>query len=164
MSRRQYFPGRVYLVPTVELPVCGKQCPCVVLHQHVGDISGEDHQHIDLRFASDEVLYELLTVMGGDLVACKPSPVVMREMLCYRAHAPVINYNRPQRASFLALQRNSVGLVMRNMVCPHQGCDLSQAARIKKQGEEVVVCPCHGLQWSVESGRLVRRLPKKTPA
>ena len=158
-----YIIGQKYLVPTVLLwcPKLKRSIRFVVLHEHVGDISGELHQHIDLRFSPDFALQFLKEVMNGsDILACDPQKVTMKEMTCVRQFS-VKHISNDQRHGFFLLQEMCQNRVNTCNICPHQGFDLSTISATKIRGKEVLICPCHGLTWSVETGRMVKRKPRK---
>jgi nitrite reductase/ring-hydroxylating ferredoxin subunit len=157
--------GEKYLVPTVELPIGNKNITFVVLHQHVSDIGNEDHQHLDLRFISGQDLEYIKRYYGEDFLiefrACEPRPVTMREMVLHRQHVQ-IKFFGDSRPSFMKLQKMAEKFTKTCDKCPHQGCDLSEAPVTKVGAKKVVVCPCHGLRWSLDTGELVKRIPRKS--
>lgn len=160
-----YEVGKTYLVPTADLMLNGRSVTFVLLGNHVGEFSQEDHSHLDRQFIPDDVLAEIREIRGGDqMIAGPPTHQrVLREMVCLRPYVPIQHYPENVRWKFMAIQKTCQTKTMTGLVCPHQGCDLSQVPTSKVKGEEVVVCPCHGLRWSVETGKMAPRLPRKTP-
>lgn len=156
--------GKTYLLPTTELLIDGLLVTVVIMHDHVGDISGERHQHVDMQFLPEEALHIVRGKINEDIFACAPHDVVMREVVCQRPFQHIKSYRSESRDKFLEVQRRCQDRVMADNICPHQGCDLSHTPPIRAaNGKEVLVCPCHGLRWSTETGELVPRIPRKTP-
>jgi len=157
--------GQTYLLPTIQMMIEDRLVRFVVLHEHVGDISGRSHQHLDMRFVPDDVLETLNELSGPDFVsqilACTSRPVTMQEMVCVRKHTPIKTFRKELRDGFMLLQNKHKNLKKTCSVCPHQGCNLKDVPVTKIGSKEVVVCPCHGLTWSASTGEMVRRVPRK---
>lgn len=152
----KYIVGQTYEVPTIEL---GGNV-FVVLHEHIGDITGRAHQHVDLRFLSD---YELdcLGWERDEIFACSPQPTIMRNMICQSEYIPIKHFQEHHRSGFMQLQQIHQSKTMNCGVCPHQGCDLTGLEPVKVQGQNALVCPCHGLTWSIKTGKMLKRIPRK---
>lgn len=154
----KYIVGESYDLPCVFL----SNIWFVVLHRHVGDISGEEHLHLDLRFVSDDDLKKI-EMRRDQILACGVVPVSIRSMVCCSSYVPIKHFAGESRSKFLKLQRANAKNKMMCGVCPHQGCNLDfvDPVRIGKH-KDALVCPCHGLTWSGETGNMIRRVPKVT--
>lgn len=148
--------GCAYEVPTINYD----GTTFVVLHEHLGEISGKVHQHIDLRFLPNSEI-ERRNWQRDAIYACMPQPVIMRKMVCYSTYTPIKTFSEHHRADFMKTQKLVQNRTMKCRVCPHQGYDLSKVPNSKINGKDVVVCPCHGITWDVQTGSMVRRLPRK---
>ena len=151
----KYQVGKTYLVPCIKLPIDGRAYWLAILDYHRGDITGKDHYHIDVRFVSDFLLAKLGHDRSVALAANGPRPVEMVFRKCRHDYVPIENFigtEIPSDRAFAILERRNKKKTLNcsTMKCPHQGCDLSGLG----DGKEVV-CPCHGLRWSLEDGRLL---------
>lgn len=147
----KYEIGKSYSLPCIKLKVGKRYFWFVILHAHLGEISGEWHRHIDVRFTSNYVLGQM-DVERTDVVACGMNgKTVQRRMVCKHEYAP-IKHRDPVTSRFKKLQGlcKNMKLDTDTMKCPHQGCDLS-----KLQGQTSVVCPCHGVEWSLKDGSMI---------
>ena len=128
-----------------------------ILHTHVGDQTGTEHHHLDMRFMSNYLLRRL-GLSPDTVVGAAPVPIEIARVRCFRAYIPTVKHMHLDSAdSFVNLQKQESGKVMTCNKCPHQGCDLSSVLPNKVNGQFVLTCPCHGLQWSTDTGRLVPR-------
>jgi len=152
--------GRNYTRPCIKLPVTnGVNFWFAILHTHYGDISGEEHHHLDMRFIPDRIL-RLLESSPNSILACGTENKVEKKIRrCVREAATVEleALSTKQMAGIAVLQeRNQNRRVdLSKLHCPHQGCRLEATTEVK--GQSCYVCPCHGLAWAVESGTLVKR-------
>lgn len=120
-------------------------------------MSHVSHHRIDARFTSDDTFAKI--GIRADTIWGVQGEVVTASFVCVREHIP------PPATLLDPAQRWAIDLVEKlcagrtaTTVCPHQGCDLS-AVLPAPNAEGVVVrtCPCHGLQWAADDGRLVPR-------
>ena len=150
--------GHYYIRPAIQI-ITGDVL--AYLHDHVGDISGEHHYHVDARFISDKT-YKRLDVRP-DFVFGASGDLVRASLCCHREVIPPVAFFSPKSANnFRMIEERSKGKKCNGKVCPHQGCDLG-AVEPTKVGEKMArVCPCHGLQWNVESGSLIPRVSLET--
>jgi len=151
--------GESYLLPTIELMVMESPERFVVMHEHVGDVSGHNHMHLNKQFVPDHVL-KMDKSFDRDILACAPKRTEMKVMVCQRPYEPIKNYGHSLE-SFFIVQRQVRKRIKTCDVCPHQGCDLSNVPETEIRGRTAVVCPCHGLAWSTENGEMIIRKPKK---
>ena len=159
-----YIIGQSYLLPTVRLSLKdGNIYDMVVIHEHVGDISGENHIHIDLRFFTKEMWAFAGDLLPTEILACDNFPsIVMKEMVCQSEYVPIKHFRgKIGRSGFFQIQKNNQDRCVVNNLCPHQGCDLSNIPATKINGKEAIVCPCHGLTWDAETGKMLKRMPRK---
>lgn len=148
----KYEIGKRYNLPCVKMQVGKRFFWFVILDSHLGEISGEWHRHIDIRFTSNYVLEKFLGMFRSDVVATGMNQdIVNRRMVCKHEYVP-IQHRGPHTSRFNKLLGLCQGMRLdtSTMKCPHQGCDLS-----KLEGPTSVVCPCHGLEWSLEDGSLI---------
>lgn len=156
----KYIVGKIYEIPCTNVIVNSKFFLFPILHTHVGDISGEKHHHLDIRFASDSLLEEL-SIPADMIIARDSSPkdeIVYMSLECIRQFHPIKKYRRGS-VKFLRLleRKNKNKKVNETLVCPHQGFDLEQAPILSVRQKMCRICPCHGLAWSVDDGGLVQR-------
>lgn len=149
----KYEIGQRYTLPCIKTPIGKRFFWFVILDSHLGEISGEWHRHIDIRFTSDYVLEKILGMFRSDVVATGMNEdIVNHRMVCKHEYVPIQHHADIDPSRFNKLQEICQGMKLdtSTMKCPHQGCDLS-----KLQGQTSVICPCHGLEWSLEDGSLI---------
>lgn len=147
--------GEKYRVECVKLPVGNRLFWIPILCEHVGDIGGTFHYHIDVRFTTDFIL---------QLIDLKPNEVmgVARQRrtqsfikVCLRQFEPItLLRESAQKSSYNTLQDmvKDRRMDLNCLKCPHQGVDLRQVPVTNG----VRVCPAHGLTWDKE-GNFVKR-------
>ncbi len=146
----KYEIGQRYNLPCVKLQIGKRFFWFVILDSHLGEISGEWHRHVDIRFTSDYVLEKKLGRVRTDVIACGMNEdIVNRRMVCKHEYVPIQHRDRTRRFNKLLSLCQGMKLDTSTMKCPHQGCDLSGL-----KGQNSVVCPCHGLEWSLKDGSL----------
>lgn len=177
--------GQKYLVPCVEIfsgftlknefvPVLGPA------HNdpELGQLAW--HSHVDIRFMTDqEILHfthlenlelvknetNIITNVPITSITVKHPPIIECEKFCVRECFDLRGYETP-RGGFVSryISNEQTNKVMEDqqeykrlnlncMVCPHRNFPLNSVPVY----EDVVVCPGHGLQWCVKTGKLVRR-------
>lgn len=159
-----------------------------ILDEHDGDISDHRHAHIDYRFIENpsEVFNKFYVACYLGLQAaidkeeaCKLpnnyttpdyedagyhrmkmiNPNIFHDGSCPEMKAHFDEY--PLRKNYQRLQTMCENKVMKScMICPHQGLDLSEFPTTEIDGHQVKLCPNHQLAWNLETGKLVKRMPK----
>lgn len=163
--------GKFYLVPCVRFegawrPVIGPR------HEDAEYIGVEIlHYHDDLRFLGNAAIkrsYEWHNFFSKG-ITCPPeefkmtsvlashacSKVVERPVRCKRRMPDFPLVVKTQRAPWFDKLQDAYADSRGCARCPHRGMPL-QGLPVK---DGVVICPGHGLAWSVETGEMVRREP-----
>lgn len=165
--------GEYYSVPVVrgewmawydEFPVLGPK------HEDAKIIGFKhQHYHLDFRFLDEVFAHQVKEWSGGELIhevftaplhgpteksSHKPETQYLgvRRLKCQRHWPEYPRIPRWLKKLEKAYANESIGP---GLVCPHKGAPL-QGLEVK---EGKVVCPLHGLRWSVETGKLIRELP-----
>jgi hypothetical protein len=172
--------GQKYLVPCMKVfyefvPVFGPAHSDPELDNPV------QHIHLDIRFLTDKDIERLthgdsradltknetnfitnIPVVG---VTVKNPEIIEKKKLCVRECLDLRGYETPLGGT---LKRHipdaELNEVMENQqehkilnlsckICPHRGFPLNSVPVY----DSVVVCPGHGLQWCVKTGKLIRR-------
>lgn len=157
--------GKTYYLPTTKITIrcddgISREFTFVVLHDHIGDITGEPHQHIDHRFIDDATI-ELLSIKLDQITAAPSRSIIFNQMICYRNYTPIKKFTLTSRIMFMTIQKKHKHCAMQNNICPHQGCDLSNIPITKINGKNALVCPCHGLTWNTDTSKMIKRMPRK---
>lgn len=160
--------GKFYLVQCIQsgswiLPVLGN------LHSDIEIGIAKRHYHYDLRFLSDREIADLtdgMTLTRSDvpnaqILVIVPQPsdtFVTRRLKCRRAMPlfPIQTYDGRISPVARALEplyaARTIDLAA--PVCPHRKFPL---AGLPVDEENCVVCPLHGLKWSLTTGAMVPR-------
>lgn len=150
--------GRRYRVPCMLVKVDpGFRCYMPVLHSHVGEVSGRQHSHIDLRFITDFQIRKLGIKLNEITAATTVGKVIYRRKKCVRLHPVIQNYH-PEQENAVRIVEPQVAekrLNLETLICPHQGCSLDNVEPTEFRGQNCLVCPCHGFAWSTKDGSLV---------
>lgn len=162
--------GRRYLVPCVKnkrgqwMPVLGSK------HHDIEYIGISDiHYHYDFRFVKEGFIKERFErytfnrhlvctseeFAMGDILKNTDEPTE-RALICLRrmpnfpwsVSGKPISFIEPMERAFKDVKLNCAR-------CPHRGGPLS-ADNADEYGN--VICPLHGLQWNLQTGKLVSRL------
>lgn len=153
--------GEYYSVPCIYSNLAKGQSAWVpILCRHIGDISGVDHYHADVRFMSTRRLKELdvpVDAVFGGMAEGRFITIRRLKKKCFRQFPPIQKTIHENGVDAFELLQD----MMRNTqktcaVCPHQGVNLKQVPVIEYKGQKVQVCPAHGLMWG-KDGELVRR-------
>ena len=163
--------GKVYLGPGVQsygqwMPVIGP------LHEDTAIIGFADkHYHKDVRFMRGRDIqdrFDWAVTVSLNLPTCTPEVLTLTTVLtdidgplreirkvCRRAmpELPLQISDEGRPAWQLKLEDAYENASARCGRCPHRGFSLKGLP--VKDGK--VICPGHGLQWEVETGKIVRR-------
>ena len=159
--------GKVYLVPCFEHfwfntgigPVLGS------FHDDSKFGFGQiPHLHPDLRFLTD-VDYDSLVKFQeknskkgeiSEFIFFKDrGSLTLRPMKCRRLVGPYVrSSNSP--AAVLDNHFKAARLNLCRLRCPHKGTHLGSMPKCHTlYGDKAVVCPSHGLAWSLKSGKMI---------
>lgn len=152
--------GRTYLLPSVLRNFNSEECWFGVLHEHVGDISGQLHIHLDTRFIPDKMFESLHIADKHDILASdvRDYDYIAGEfckvpLKCYRNWDSSFQpFHTPK---WHVLQKMLHGQKMSCDVCPHMKMDLSEVKPVMVKGQLCKICPNHKIAWSIEDGSLV---------
>jgi hypothetical protein len=111
-----------------------------VLEQHI-EAQERAFKHLYPRFQDAENLHYFAPVMETEVVKEEYIP------LLYKRHFREF----PQSQGFNTLKDIMKDVQMKNMKCPHHNYDMKSCQVI----DGIVTCPMHGLQWNVNTGKLV---------
>ncbi len=132
-----------------------------ILCSHVGDISGEFHHHIDVRFLTNYIL-KIKGVERPDHIlgfkSCKSNKLRWVVKKCVRQFPLVQVLEHFEEIDKLQEIVKNRSVDPKRMKCPHQEMDLRQVPISTICGRSVRVCPAHGLAWDAETGEPVKRL------
>lgn len=131
------------------------------LHEDKGHGLEEMHYHLDWRFIPEGILqhqqeaYKQLKWLKNTKNTHFYTPLTEKNI----KGEPFFNkmkYLRhfrkfPERETFNNLAEKYKDCTMKNMVCPHKGTNLTSCIPVNN----VVICPCHGLKWNIETGKLI---------
>lgn len=161
-------PGEFYLVPTVRGRWCGEVDYWPVWGEKHEDAKffnfNLDHYHLDRRFIAKEE--DAYAAVGAPLHsgptqyetdprnAPLPAPE-WRRRKCYRAETDFPTYRKEVKA----MQTTLAGVQCRRgagWICPHRGFDTGS---IHPNQAGIIICPLHGLQIHVTTGRVIGEQP-----
>lgn len=144
--------GKTYVRPAV----LARNIWFPILHEHVGDLSGVHHFHADARFLSTRT-YKQLGLHPALLFAIPLVDVDHQcnvQVKCVRQFIPPLKRLAEINVERLAIiEGRNKDKICNGKVCPHQGCDLTAV----RPTNGTKICPCHGLQWDMETGRMIPR-------
>jgi hypothetical protein len=180
--------GQKYLVPCVEIfsgfslknefvPVLGPAHNDPELGQLLW------HAHVDIRFMTDTELEHFTSVKLEEMknesnvnisipvttMTVKQPTVTEHEKLCIRQGLDLRGYKTPlgwlvsryisnaETNKIMEDQQEHKKMDLTCRICPHRNFPLNSVPVY----ENVVICPGHGLQWCVKTGKLVRRTGPK---
>lgn len=156
--------GQFYSVRCAKIKLEDKTRWVPVLCDHVGEISGRHHFHVDVRFISERTLKLMEATPIDSILAgpMYPNIIIRRKRKKCLRQFPVIKVANTLKiwTNFKTAQEmNKHKRVICN-TCPHHGVNLSQVPVTIHDGELVKVCPAHGLVWREKDGKMVERKTK----
>lgn len=154
--------GQIYLVDRV----FAQHWWWPIFDEHMGDISGKMHFHVDGRFLTQKDIRYLRSRTGSlitvrSIIGGNSEWIERRDttqMKCLRNFGKV-NFDNLDQWKELQdkLIAQKCKLNLNCMTCPHQGLNLKQVLPVNRNGGKSVICPNHHMEWSLKDGSLIER-------